>query len=122
MSTWNVTLTKRASKQLLKLPTDIQDLADMAIADLETQGPVIRGWDVRKMAAQEYLFNKTSIRSSSIPASHRFQSSANASDDSSNHGNSTVNRTSLVNNKGSIRLFDRSIGLSNSAMLTPHPD
>lgn len=53
MSTWNVTLTKRACKQLLKLPTDSQDLADLAIADLETQGPVIRGWDVRKTADQE---------------------------------------------------------------------
>jgi mRNA-degrading endonuclease RelE of RelBE toxin-antitoxin system len=59
MSTWNVTLTKRACKQLLKLPADIQDLADMAIADLETQGPVIRGWDVRKMAAQEYRVRLT---------------------------------------------------------------
>ena len=59
MSTWNVTLTKRAYKQLLKLPPDIQDLADLAIADLEAQGPVIRGWDLRKTADKEYRVRLT---------------------------------------------------------------
>lgn len=59
MSTWNVTLTRRACKQLFKLPAVIQDLADMAIADLEARGPIISGWNVRKTAEQEYRVRLT---------------------------------------------------------------
>src|SRR3990172_212502 len=46
--TWTVILTGRAYKQLKKLPTTIQDLADAAIHDLEAAGPKPMGWDVRK--------------------------------------------------------------------------
>lgn len=59
MSTWNVTLSRRAARQLYRLPKAIQDLADLAITDLEIQGPLIRGWDVRKTADQEYRVRLT---------------------------------------------------------------
>lgn len=50
-----VTLTRRAYKQLSKLPPTIQDLADLAIADLERQGTHPRGWDILKTDQDEYL-------------------------------------------------------------------
>lgn len=52
--TWTVTLNGRAYKQLKKLPTTIQDLADAAIHDLEAAGPKPMGWDVRKTGDDEY--------------------------------------------------------------------
>ena len=35
---WTVNLTRKAHKQLVKLPQSVQDLADLAVADLEEQG------------------------------------------------------------------------------------
>lgn len=52
--TWTVTLTGKAYKQLQKLPADTQDLADLAVHDLEAEGPKPKGWDVRKTGDDEY--------------------------------------------------------------------
>ncbi|MGI9328094.1 MAG: type II toxin-antitoxin system RelE family toxin [Pseudomonadales bacterium] len=52
--TWTVTLTKKAYKQLIKLPLMIQDLADLAIVDLEAQGIDPQGWDTLKTQENEY--------------------------------------------------------------------
>ena len=59
MNTWNVFLTVRAYKQLRKLPRKIQDLTDLAVVDLEGQGPVPAGWDVRKTGDGEYRIRLT---------------------------------------------------------------
>jgi mRNA-degrading endonuclease RelE of RelBE toxin-antitoxin system len=59
MSTWTVTLTGRAYKQLKKLPNTIQDLADAAIHDLEIHGPKPMGWDMRKTGNNEYRVRLT---------------------------------------------------------------
>ena len=50
MKTWTVYLSRTAFKQLQKLPQTIQDLADLAITDLESSGANPEGWDVRKTA------------------------------------------------------------------------
>ncbi len=52
--TWTVYLTRKAHKQLVKLPQTIQDLADLAVADLEEQGINPQGWNTLKMADDEY--------------------------------------------------------------------
>ena len=52
--TWNVYLTQKAYKQLAKLPSSIQDLADLAVADLEEHGTHPQGWDIRKTGNNEY--------------------------------------------------------------------
>ena len=52
--TWTVYLTRRADKQLTKLPRTIQDLSDLAIADLEEQGINPQGWDTLKTDDDEY--------------------------------------------------------------------
>ena len=57
--TWTVTLTGKAYKQLKKLPTDIQDLADAAVHNLEAEGPKPKGWDVRKTGEDEYRVRLT---------------------------------------------------------------
>lgn len=59
MSTWTVTLTGRAYKQLKKLPSAIQDLADAVVHDLEAVGPKPAGWDVRKTGDDEYRVRLT---------------------------------------------------------------
>ena len=51
---WTVSLTRKAHKQLLKLPQTIQDLADLAVADLEEQGVNPEGWNSLKTAEDEY--------------------------------------------------------------------
>jgi len=52
--TWTVYLTRKAHKQLIKLPRSIQDLADLAVADLEDQGVNPQGWDTLKTNDDEY--------------------------------------------------------------------
>ena len=52
--TWAVYLTRKAHKQLAKLPQMIQDLADLAIADLQEQGIKPQGWDILKTNDDEY--------------------------------------------------------------------
>ena len=52
--TWAVTLTRKAYKQLARLPQTIRDLADLAIADLEEQGINPEGWDTLKTDDDEY--------------------------------------------------------------------
>lgn len=52
--TWTVYLTRKADKQLAKLPQTIQDLADLAITDLEEQGISPQGWDTLKTDDDEY--------------------------------------------------------------------
>ncbi len=49
-----VYLTQKAHKQLLKLPRSIQDLADLAVADLEEQGINPQGWNTLKTDKDEY--------------------------------------------------------------------
>lgn len=51
---WTVNLTRKAYKKLIKLPQSIQDLADLAISDLEEQGINPQGWDTLKTAEGEY--------------------------------------------------------------------
>ncbi|MCF6209555.1 MAG: type II toxin-antitoxin system RelE/ParE family toxin [Gammaproteobacteria bacterium] len=51
---WTVYLTRKAHKQLLKLPQSIQDLADLAVADLEEQGINPQGWNTLKTDDDEY--------------------------------------------------------------------
>jgi len=52
--TWIVNLTRKAHKQLVKLPKSIQDLADLAVEDLEEQGINLQGWDTLKTGDDEY--------------------------------------------------------------------
>lgn len=52
--TWTVYLIRKAHKQLTKLPRSIQNLADLAVADLEEQGINPQGWDTLKMDDDEY--------------------------------------------------------------------
>jgi len=52
--TWTVYLTRKAYKQLKRLPLIIQDLADIAIADLEEQGIQPQGWDTLKTSLDEF--------------------------------------------------------------------
>lgn len=52
-------MTKLAHKQLRKLPGRIQDLADLAVEDLEALGPAPTGWDVRKTGKDEYRLRLT---------------------------------------------------------------
>lgn len=59
MRIWNVHLTSKAYKQLGTLPQRIQDLADLAISDLEEQGIRPRGWNVVKTAREEYRLRIT---------------------------------------------------------------
>lgn len=51
---WTVNLTRKAYKKLIKLPQIIQDLADLAISDLEEQGINPQGWDTLKTGEGEY--------------------------------------------------------------------
>jgi len=59
MGTWTVSLTRRAFKQLGKLPRRIQDLADLVVSELEVQGIRPRGWDVKKTGEDEYRLRLT---------------------------------------------------------------
>lgn len=52
--TWIVYLTRKAHKQLLKLPQSVQDLVDLAVTDLEEQGTNPEGWDSLKIGKDEY--------------------------------------------------------------------
>lgn len=52
--TWTVSLTRKAHKQLRKLPVVVQDLADLAVTDLEEQGINPQGWDTLKTGEGEY--------------------------------------------------------------------
>jgi mRNA-degrading endonuclease RelE of RelBE toxin-antitoxin system len=52
--TWTVYLTRKANKQLLKLPQSIQDLTDLAVSDLEEQGINPEGWNSLKTNEDEY--------------------------------------------------------------------
>ncbi len=52
--TWTVYLTRKAHKQLIKLPQSIQDLADLAVSDLEELGINPRGWNTLKTNEDEY--------------------------------------------------------------------
>ena len=47
-------MTRKAHKQLVRLPRFIQDLADLAVADLEEQGIHPRGWNTLKTDDDEY--------------------------------------------------------------------
>lgn len=51
---WTVNLTRKAYKQLIKLPQSIQDLADLAVTDIEEQGINPQGWDTLKTGEDEY--------------------------------------------------------------------
>ena len=51
---WAVYLTRKAYKQLVKLPQSVQDLADLAVTDLERQGINPQGWNTLKTRDDEY--------------------------------------------------------------------
>ena len=57
--TWNVYLTQKAHKQLARLPSSIQDLADLAVTDLEGHGTHPQSWDIRKTGNNEYRLRLT---------------------------------------------------------------
>ena len=57
--TWTVYLTPKAYRQLAKLPPSIQDLADLAVSDLEAQGIHPQGWDTAKTDDGEYRLRLT---------------------------------------------------------------
>lgn len=52
--TWTVYLTRKAHKQLGKLPVVVQDIADFAITDLKEQGIKPQRWDTLKTGEGEY--------------------------------------------------------------------
>lgn len=52
--TWTVYLTRKAHKQLVKLPQAIQDLTDLTVSDLEEQGINPEGWNSLKTNEDEY--------------------------------------------------------------------
>jgi mRNA-degrading endonuclease RelE of RelBE toxin-antitoxin system len=52
--TWIVTLTRKANKQLVRLPQTIRDIADEAIADMETEGINPERWNTLKTGDDEY--------------------------------------------------------------------
>lgn len=52
--TWTVYLTRKAHKQLGKLPVGVQDMADLAITGLKEQGIKPQGWDTLKTGKDEY--------------------------------------------------------------------
>ncbi|MCY4209904.1 MAG: hypothetical protein OXE97_02465 [Gammaproteobacteria bacterium] len=47
-------MTKKAHKQLEKLPLVVQDVVDFAITDLGEQGIKPQGWDTLKTGKDEY--------------------------------------------------------------------
>lgn len=51
---WSVHLTRKANKQLIKLPHKIQDLAYAAINDLVADGIAPQGWHTRKTGENGY--------------------------------------------------------------------
>lgn len=54
LMSWLVYLTRKAHKQLTKLPRSIQDLADVAITDIAEQGVNPQGWNTLKTNGDEY--------------------------------------------------------------------
>lgn len=56
---WTIYLTRKAYKQLKKLPPSIQDLVDLAVADLEAQGIHPQGWDILKTSDDKYRLRLT---------------------------------------------------------------
>ena len=62
---WTVNLTREAHKQLVKLPQSVQDLADLAVADLEEQGVNPQGWNTLKTDNDGKLINEPNIKNSS---------------------------------------------------------
>ena len=59
MITWTVYLARKAYKQYQKLPKRIQDLTDLALIDLESQGILPTGWDIKKTGKHEYRMRLT---------------------------------------------------------------
>lgn len=59
MNTWTVFLTRRAYKQLDRLPRKIRALVDLAVQDLELHGPAPYGWNVKKTGNDEYRIRLT---------------------------------------------------------------
>jgi hypothetical protein len=53
VNTWTVFITKRAYKQVRRLPGKIRMLAEAAVQDLERFGPAPYGWNTRKTADRE---------------------------------------------------------------------
>jgi mRNA-degrading endonuclease RelE of RelBE toxin-antitoxin system len=82
--TCKVQISRRAYKQLLKLPMSIQGLADVALTDLRNEGKNPRGWDTLKTNEDEYrlrlnyryrmryrVLNKTTIEIEIFFVGHR---------------------------------------------------
>ncbi len=55
----SVFITSRARKQLAKLPAMIAALADMAIKDLKSHGPMPTDWDIKRTDLDEYRMRQT---------------------------------------------------------------
>ncbi len=51
---WNIVVTRKADKQLQKLPEGIQDIVLEALEALATEGAIPKHWDVKKTNDNEY--------------------------------------------------------------------
>ncbi len=51
---WTIIVSKKANKQLGKLPNDIQELVLKALLGLKKDGPRPKGWDVKKLFGDQY--------------------------------------------------------------------
>ena len=59
MNTWNVFITGRARKQLLRMPERIQSLFEVAVEDMKREGAAPDGWDVKQIGADEFRLRLT---------------------------------------------------------------
>ena len=66
-----VYLPRRAARQLSRLPPKIQDVADLAISDLEEQGVNLHGWDTLKTDDDAYRFAVELSLSAALPGNER---------------------------------------------------
>ncbi len=59
MTDKTVYLTRKGYDKFQQLPKNVQDLAELALADLETEGTHPSGWNVRKINDEEYCLEIT---------------------------------------------------------------
>lgn len=52
---WKVSITKKASKELVKLPKQIVLIYQTLIGDLEREGPFPKGWDSKPLKGSDEI-------------------------------------------------------------------
>lgn len=57
MTTWVVVITKKAGKNLKKLPKEIIEILDQFRRDLEAEGPTPNGWIVKHVQGSPGCFS-----------------------------------------------------------------